>query len=101
LIAKITQKGCNGGTERLNLSAVTDIHFSMVDDCGALIVSSQSANTISEESGVISYSWRPEDTMKEGDYVGEFELFFNDGSKMSLPREGGIKIRIEEDINNI
>ncbi|MHA1988565.1 MAG: hypothetical protein ACW98D_18185 [Promethearchaeota archaeon] len=101
LIATIYDKGCLGGWNRLNLSAVTRVDFSMVDDCGALIVSSQSAQTISASSGIIQYNWREGDTAIAGNYTGEFELFFGDGTKMSLPREGGISIRIAEDINNI
>jgi len=101
LIATIYDKGCLGGWNRLNLSAVTRVDFSMVDDCGALIVSSQSAQTISASSGIIQYNWREGDTAVAGNYTGEFELFFGDGTKMSLPREGGISIRIAEDINNI
>ena len=66
-----------------------------------LIISSQSAQTISANSGIIQYSWNESDTAVAGNFVGEFELFFADGTKMSLPREGGINIRIEEDINNI
>jgi hypothetical protein len=73
----------------------------MVDDCGALIISSQSAQTISASSGVIQYNWKDGDTAMAGNYIGEFELFFADGTKMSLPREGGISIKIEEDINEM
>tara|TARA_Y100000389_G_scaffold201234_1_gene243410 strand:+ start:6084 stop:6443 length:360 start_codon:yes stop_codon:yes gene_type:complete len=101
LIATVYDKGCLGGWNRLNLSGVTKVDFSMADDCGALIISSQSAQTISANSGIIQYSWKEGDTAIAGNYIGEFELFFADGKKMSLPREGGISIRIEEDINNI
>ena len=100
LIVNITNKGCDGGWEPFNLSAVTEIHFSMADDCGNLIISSQLANTISDR-GQIQYSWKPEDTAMEGNYMGEFELFFNNGDKMTIPRQGGIKIKVEEDINNL
>jgi len=101
LIATVYDKGCLGGWERFNLSTVTQINFSMVDDCGALIISSQSAQTISASSGVIQYNWKDGDTAMAGNYIGEFELFFADGTKMSLPREGGISIKIEEDINEM
>ena len=101
LIATVYDKGCLGGWNRLNLSAVTKIDFSMADDCGALTISSQSAQTVSANSGIIQYSLKEGDTAIAGNFVGEFELFFADGTKMSLPREGGISIRIEEDINNI
>lgn len=101
LIATVYDKGCLGGWGRFILSSVTKIDFSMIDDCGALIISSQSAQTVSATSGIIQYSWKDGDTSSAGNFTGEFELFFADGTKMSLPREGGIKIRIAEDINNI
>lgn len=101
LIATVYDKGCLGGWNRLNLSAVTKVEFSMADDCGALVISSNSAQIISAASGIIQYSWKEGDTGIAGSYVGEFEIFFADGKKMSLPREGGISIKIEEDINNI
>ena len=101
LIATVYDKGCLGGWNRFSLSSVTRIDFSMIDDCGALMISSQSAQTISATSGIIQYSWKEGDTAIAGSYTGEFELFFGDGTKMSLPREGGINIRIAEDINNI
>jgi len=101
LIATVYDQGCLGGWNRFILSSVTSINFSMIDDCGSLIISSQSAQTISASSGIIQYSWRNGDTSMAGNFIGEFELFFADGTKMSLPREGGINIRIAEDINNI
>lgn len=99
LIATVYDKGCLGQWGRLNLSGVTSINFSMVDDCGSLFISSASAQTVSAESGIIQYSWEEGDTSISGMYSGEFELLFADGRKMSLPREGGIDIRIVDDIN--
>ena len=46
LIVTVYDKGCLGGWERFNLNSVTEAHFSMVDDCGALIISSQLANIV-------------------------------------------------------
>jgi hypothetical protein len=101
IVATVFDRGCLGEWNRLNLSGVTKIEFSMVDDCGSLIISSQSAETISATSGIIQYAWKEGDTYMPGNFVGEFEIFFQNGTKMSLPREGGIKIRIIEDINGI
>ena len=101
LIATIYDKGCLGGWNRLNLGSVISVQFSMKDDCGSLIISSKEAYIVSPKSGIIQYSWEEGDTSFSGNFIGEFELFFADGTKMSLPREGGISIRIEEDINNI
>jgi hypothetical protein len=101
LVATVYDKGCLGGWGRLDLSGVTKVEFSMVDDCGALVISSHSAETVSASSGIIQYCWRDGDTSSAGNFVGEFEIFFQNGTKMSLPREGGINIRITEDINGI
>jgi len=101
IIATVYDKGCLGEWGRLNLSGVSRIDFSMADDCGVLVVASQSAQTISASSGIIQYCWQDGDTSSSGMYTGEFELFFADGTKMSLPREGGIAIRIADDINDI
>jgi hypothetical protein len=99
LIATVYDKGCLGEWGRLNLSGVTSINFSMIDDCGSLVISSASAQTVSAISGIIQYCWQEGDTAVSGNYTGEFEMFFGDGTKMSLPREGGIEIRIIDDIN--
>jgi hypothetical protein len=101
LIATVYDKSCLGAWNRLDLSGATKIEFSMVDNCGALVISAQSAETVSASSGVIQYAWRDGDTYNSGDFLGEFEIFFSNGTKMSLPREGGIKIKIVEDINGI
>ena len=81
LIATVYDKGCLGNWERFNLTTVTQINFSMIDDCGVLIISSQSAQTISATSGIIQYNWKEGETSISGNYVGEFELFFADGKK--------------------
>jgi hypothetical protein len=101
LIATVYDRGCLGEWNRLNLSGVTSINFSMADDCGALIISSQPAQIISATSGIIQYAWQDGDTVMSGNYMGEFELFFADGRKMSLPREGAIAIRVVDDVNEV
>jgi hypothetical protein len=101
LIATIYDKGCLGQSGRFNLSGVTNISFSMSNQNGALIISSNTAQIVSYESGIIEYSWQEGDTEYEGNYYGEFEIIFGDGKKMSLPREGFINIKITEDINKI
>ncbi len=83
-----------------NLSAVTACTFSMLDDSGSLKVSSYSGNILSNSAGTIQYIWNVGDTDVSGKYKGEFELFFNDGKKMSIPNLGYIDIEIIDDINN-
>jgi hypothetical protein len=101
LIATIYDKGCLGQSGRFNLSGATSVSFSMTNQNGALIISSNIAQIVSASNGIIQYSWQEGDTEQEGNYYGEFEIIFGDGKKMSLPREGFINIKITEDINKI
>ncbi len=83
-----------------NLSAVSYCTFSMTDDYGSLKISSFSGNILSVSAGTIQYVWLNGDTDVSGKYRGEFELFFLDGKKMSIPNLGYIDIEIIDDINN-
>lgn len=82
-----------------NLTNVTGMTFSMEDANNNLKISSASAQTISITGGTIQYNWTPSDTDTDGRYLGEFELFFADGNKMSVPTLGGIVIEIVKDVN--
>lgn len=101
LIATVYDKGCLGEWSRLSLSGVTNVNFSMSNSNGVLFISSEPADIISVDSGIIQYSWKSGDTSVSGDYFGEFEIFFSDGKKMTLPRQGNIRIKILNDINSI
>lgn len=90
---------CLGQPAPFSLSSVTAITFSMADDCGYNKVFQQDAQIISYSGGTIQYNWQVGDTNESGSYKGEFELFFDDGKKMSIPGVGFIKIQIEDDIN--
>ena len=47
----------------------------------------------------MQYNWEAVDTNESGNYLGEFELSFNGGGKLSVPPIGGINIEIVDDIN--
>ncbi len=101
LIAVLYDKGCLGEKRRFNLTGATSVNFSMSNDSGAFLISSQPAQIISYKDGIIQYNWKEGDTSYEGNYFGEFEIIFLDGKKISLPREGYINIKILKDINGI
>jgi len=68
-------------------------------DCDYIKISSKTAQITCVTGGTIQYNWDVDDTNEDGNFLGEFELFFNDGKKMSLPPMGGIQIEIPKDIS--
>lgn len=97
---KIKTRNCMNALVPFNLSGITGCTFSMMDDCGNLIIASNTALISSESEGIIQYNWQEGDTMNSGKYQGEFELYFPDGKKLSVPNIGGIEIFIDQDINS-
>ena len=100
LIVKLKTRGSLGEILPLSLTGVTSTTFSMASECGDLTISSQTAQVIDSECGVIQYSWQNGDTSEAGKYDGEFELNFSGGTKLTVPIIGSIKIQILKDINN-
>lgn len=98
---KIKARNCINALVPFNLSGVTACTFSMMDDCGSLIIASNEAEIIDVEKGTIQYTWLEGDTSMSGRFTGEFELFFDGGKKISVPNLGGIEIFIDQDINNL
>lgn len=84
-----------------DLANVTGVTFSMSDNCNNLKIFSSTAQIVSASGGTIQYNWLNGDTDTDGSYTGEFELFFNDGKKLSVPTLGGIEIKVVKDINGI
>jgi hypothetical protein len=97
----IRTRNCVNAVVPFDLSNVTGCTFSMADDCGNLTISSNDAQIVSASGGTIQYVWLDGDTVNGGKYQGEFELFFNDGKKISVPNIGGIDIFIDQDINSL
>lgn len=99
LIANVIDKGELYQKLPLDLSNVTAVTFSMMNqDCDYIKIASKTTQITCASGGTIQYNWDADDTNESGNYLGEFELFFNDGKKMSLPPIGGIKILITDDI---
>ena len=97
----IKTRNCINAVVPYDLSNVSGCTFSMSDECGNLTISSNSAQVVSASGGTIQYVWLDGDTSIGGRFQGEFELFFNDGKKISVPNIGGIEIFIDQDINNL
>lgn len=100
LQVSIATKGTLGQKTGYNLTGVTGVTFSMVDDCSNMKVYNQSAQIVCISGGTIQYVWQNGDTDTEGVYYGEFELNYDTGQKLSIPTQGGIKIEILKDIDS-
>lgn len=97
----IKTRNCYNALVPFDLSNVTGCTFSMVDDCGIVVIASNEAQVVNASAGTVCYNWLDGDTSMSGKFQGEFELYFNDGKKISIPNLGGINIMIDQDINNL
>lgn len=48
--------------------------------------------------GKVSYAWAAGNTDTPGDYWGEFEVTFGDGTKESFPNDRHMRIRVTEEL---
>ena len=53
---------------------------------------------VDAEAGQVRYDWRAEDTATAGDYEGEFEVTYSDGTVETFPNDGYIEISMPEQI---
>lgn len=95
----LIDRACLGEKIPFNLSGVTACTFSMSSGNGDMKVMAKTAQITSYTGGTISYSWSEEDTNENGIFYGEFQMFFSDGNKMSIPPIGAISIDIGKDVN--
>jgi len=101
LQVNIKARGCLDSVICFNLSGVTACTFSMADDCGNLKISSMPAAINSYSGGSVQYNWIEGDTDTAGKFKAEFELFFSDGKKMTVPTLGVIEVNILKDVNDV
>ena len=99
LKVSIGTRGNLGQKIGYNLSGVSAVTFTMVDDCNNAKIYDQTAQITCYSGGTIQYTWQDGDTNAEGIYYGEFELKFSTGQRLSIPTQGGIKIEILKDID--
>ena len=96
----VKNRGCLDNIIPFNMSGVTACTFSMIDKFGNLKISSAVAAINSTSGGSIQYSWNIGDTDTEGKFKAEFELFFSDGNKMTVPTLGAIEVNVLKDVND-
>jgi len=101
LQVNVKARGCLGSVIPFDLSEVTACTFSMADDCGNLKISSMPAVITCYSGGSVQYNWIEGDTDVSGKYKAEFELFFSDGKKMTVPTLGAIEVNILKDVNDV
>lgn len=101
LQVSVSTKGNLTQPTAFNMSGVTGVTFTMVDDCNNNKVYAQSGSILCSSGGTIQYQWQDGDTDTDGTYFGEFKLYLSGGSgtRMSIPYMGGIKIEITGSIN--
>ena len=99
LQVSIGTKGNLGQKIGYDLTNVTGITFTMIDECSNSKVYNQTAQIICVSGGTIQYNWQDGDTDTEGIFMGEFELGFATGQRLSIPTQSGIKIEILKDID--
>lgn len=95
----LIDRGCLGGREPYILSGITAVTFTMTSNCGDYKIMEKPAQIISYSAGTIQYNWDPEDTNESGTFNGEFQMFYSDGKRLSIPQNGQIGIFIPKDIN--
>lgn len=96
----LIDRGCLGGKEPYNLDGVSGVTFTMTNSCGDYKIFSKPAVILSASGGTIQYNWSPVDTNEHGKFLGEFQLMYSDGNKMSIPQNGFLQIEIPKNINS-
>ena len=87
----------------LDLSTtVSGITFTMKDlDTDAIKVNQKDCSLVNTGSdGMVRYSWQPKDTNTAGTYAGEFQILYNDTTKLTVPTSSVLSIIILEDYDN-
>ena len=100
LQVSIGAKGNLGQNIGYNLTGVSAVTFTMIDECSNTKVYDQPAQIVCSSGGTIQYLWQDGDTDTKGTFTGEFELRYDTGQRLSIPTQGGIKIEILEDLNS-
>ena len=100
LVLKIIDRGPLLEKRPFILDGVTGVTFSMMNkECDYNKVSLKEAFVLCVSGGTVVYYWDPEDTNESGNFIGEFELKYSNGTKLSVPQVGGVDIEILNDIN--
>ena len=80
-----------------DFSGATEVIFVMKNEAGDTVLSKAAIFESSSSSGILRYDWTMSDVSVKGEYKAEFKVGYP-GDYLILPREGGIVVRIYEDI---
>tara|TARA_R110000782_G_scaffold112445_1_gene202332 strand:- start:425 stop:739 length:315 start_codon:yes stop_codon:yes gene_type:complete len=81
-------------TTMLSATAV----FNMKKRGGSVIVNRQSVTIVNTTIGVLRYPFKASETAETGDFIGEFEVTYSDGTIETFPNSTYIDITILGDI---
>lgn len=95
----LIDRGCLGSKQPYSLSGVTGVTFTMANECGDYKIFAKTAQIVSYSAGTIQYNWEAADTTDSGTFLGEFQLLYSDGNRLSIPQTGQIMINIPKDVN--
>ena len=85
----------------IDLSSVSGVTFTMKDSAANSIkVNRGACSIVSATAGSVRYSWTSSDTDTAGAYLGEFEIAYANGDKMTVPTSGTLSIVVLEDYDN-
>lgn len=89
----------NGSPVDADLTDALAVRFIMKSSPRATTVTVQAACFIVDAAtGQVRYDWQPGDTDTPGDFVGEFEVAWNDGTFETFPSDGFMCIKIGRDL---
>lgn len=83
----------------MSLSGVTGVTFTMANQENEFKILAKEAQIVSYSGGTIQYNWDPEDTNESGRFNAEFQMYYSDGKKLSIPENGYFIIDITKDLN--
>ena len=100
---KVVQKDPSdpSSTIPVDLTGATAKFLMVTDDDLRTLKVDAAATIISPETdGEIEYSWIAADTDTIGDYLGEVEIIFTGGEKLTLPNDDTFQIKVVADYND-
>ena len=94
----------------LNVSAAiaTEVKFTMKEIDSSTVVATGTCTILPADDqtqdngydGRVRYYWQAADTATAGEYLGEFQITYTNGDKMTVPTSGALAIVILEDYDN-
>lgn len=89
----------------VDLTNATGIFFNLAtnDNTYTAVLSGASltsGTTNGSTAGVVEYQWNAGDTNRSGNYLGEFEVTYTDGTISTFPADHSLRIKIYEDYDS-